>query len=273
MINLLILGPTGTMGKLISTLALEDPEINVVAACDISNIGDRLDNFTNIKDANNIFISDIDNIQNIIEDTKPNVVVDFTIAKATEKNCLICAKNGVRSVIGSTGLSEEFLENLEKLIKENNAPSVVSSNMAIGVNIFFKMLSIMSPYLKDWDIEIIESHHNRKQDSPSGTAITAGKIISSAIGCDFNNVAKFGRDKGINKRKVGALNEIGFHSIRAGDISGDHIILYAGAGERIEFKHQAHNRLCFANGAIKAIKFIIKAKKNKIYTSNEVLGL
>ncbi len=273
MINLLILGPTGTVGKIISELALEDPELNIVAACDICNIGDRLDQFTNIKDSNNINISDIENLQYIIESSKPNVVVDFTTAKATEKNSIICAKNGIRTVIGTTGLSDDFLNRFEGLIKENNAPSVVSSNMATGMNVFFKMLSIISPYLKDWDIEIIESHHHRKIDSPSGTAITAGKIISSSIGGDFEKIAKFGRNKGPNLRKIGALNEIGFHSIRAGDIVGDHIILYAGPGERIEFKHQAHNRLCFANGAIKAIKFIFKAKENKIYTSNEVLGL
>ncbi|MBY8983245.1 MAG: 4-hydroxy-tetrahydrodipicolinate reductase [Candidatus Lokiarchaeota archaeon] len=272
MIKLLILGPTGSMGKLITELALNDSEIKVVAACDILNIGDNLENLVNVKDSDKIKISDLRNIQNIIDKTQPDVVVDFTIAEATEKNCLICAKNGIRCVIGTTALSEEFLENFEQIVKENNAPAVISSNMATGVNVFFKMLSLISPYLKDWDIEVIESHHNRKVDSPSGTSITAGKIISSSIGCDFNYVAKFGRDKGPNKRKIGALNEIGFHSIRAGDIIGDHIILYAGPGERIEFKHQAHSRSCFANGAIKAIKFISKVKENKIYTTEEILG-
>jgi len=273
LINLLILGPTGSVGKLISQLAIEDTEINVVAACDITNIGESIENVVNVKDPNKLLISNLKELRSIIDKTKPDVAVDFTIAEATENNCVLCVKNGVRCVIGTTGLSDGFLKQFEQLIAENNAPAIISSNMATGVNVFFKMLSILSPYLKEWDIEVIESHHHRKVDSPSGTALTAGKIICSSIGCDLDNVARFGRDKGPNKRKIGALNEIGFHSIRAGDIIGDHTILYAGPGERIEFKHQAHSRKCFATGAIKAIKFISKAKENKIYTTREVLGL
>ena len=93
------------------------------------------------------------------------------------------------------------------------------------------------------------------------------------LGSDFEKTAKFGRSRGPNKRSVGAINEIGIHSIRAGDIVGDHTVLYAGPGERIELKHQAHSRECFAEGAIKAIKFIAMAKENKIYSTSEVLGL
>ncbi|MGM0469963.1 MAG: 4-hydroxy-tetrahydrodipicolinate reductase, partial [Promethearchaeati archaeon] len=110
-------------------------------------------------------------------------------------------------------------------------------------------------------------------DSPSGTALTIGKTICDAINCKFDDVAKFGRDKGPNKRNVGAKNEIGVHSIRAGDIVGDHIVLYAGSGERIEFKHQAHSRNCFATGAIKAIKFVMEQNEPKIYEMRDVLSL
>jgi 4-hydroxy-tetrahydrodipicolinate reductase len=145
--------------------------------------------------------------------------------------------------------------------------------MATGVNILFKMASILTPYLADWDIEILETHHHRKVDAPSGTALKLGKIISDAIGSDFEKIAKFGRKRGSNKRLVGAKKEIGIHSIRGGDIVGDHIILYAGPGERIEFKHQAHSRECFADGSIIAIKFIVNAKEDKIYSTREVLGL
>lgn len=108
---------------------------------------------------------------------------------------------------------------------------------------------------------------------PSGTALAIAKTICDTLGCDPEETLKFGRSKGPNKRKVGAKNEIGIHSIRGGDIVGDHIVLYAGPGERIELKHQAHSRECFADGSIKAIKFIAKAKENKIYSTNEVLGL
>lgn len=273
MIKLLILGPTGSMGKLISKLALEDDEIDVVAACDISSLGDELGTLVGAKDPSKIKISDVSNLQSIIADVKPDVAVDFTIAKAAEKNCLICAKNAVKCVIGTTALSKGFLEEFEKLVTENNAPAVISSNMATGVNIFFKMAGILAEYLADWDIEIIESHHHRKLDAPSGTAMTIGRAIAEAIGGDFDKLAKFGRDKGPNKREVGAKNEIGVHAIRAGDIVGDHLVLYAGPGERIELKHQAHSRNCFATGSITAIKFVAKASENKIYTTQEVLNL
>ncbi|TFG14222.1 MAG: 4-hydroxy-tetrahydrodipicolinate reductase [Promethearchaeota archaeon] len=273
MVKLLILGAAGSMGQLISKLALEDNEIEVIAACDVNNIGQPLENLVGANDPNAIKISDINQLQDIIEKTKPEVAVDFSIAKATEKNSKICVKNKIKCVIGTTGLSQEFLEEFGKLVSEYQAPAVISSNMATGVNILFKTVSILTSYLKDWDIEIIEAHHHRKLDAPSGTALTLGKIIGEGIGSDFHKIAKFGRELGPNKRLIGAKNEIGVHSIRAGDIVGDHIILYAGPGERIELKHQAHNRNCFASGAITAIKFIANAQENKIYNTREVLGL
>ena len=273
LIKLLILGPTGVMGKLISRLALEDNEIDVVAACDINHIGDNLGFVIGVNDPNEIRIKDVNNLQEIINETHPDVVVDFTLPKATEKNCLLCAQNGLKCVIGTTALSEEFLSKFKELVKENKVPAVISPNMATGVNLIFKMAALLANYLVEWDIEVLEAHHHRKIDAPSGTALKIGQVISNALGSDFNEIAKFGRSKGINKRSIGAKNEIGIHSIRAGDIVGDHTILYAGPGERIELRHQAHSRECFANGAIKAIKFIAKAEENKIYSTSEVLGL
>ncbi len=273
MIKLLILGPTGIMGKLISELALKDEEIEVVAACDVNNIGEELGGLLAVKDRNKIKISDVNYLQKVIDETKPDVAVDFTVAKATEKNCKICVENRIKCVIGTTAMTQDFLDEVEKLVTTKKAPAVISPNMAPGVNILFKMASILTKYLNDWDIEVIEVHHHRKIDSPSGTALKIGQILSDTLGSEFEEIAKFGRNKGPNKRLIGAKNEIGIHSIRAGDIIGDHIILYAGPGERIELKHQAHSRSCFATGAIKAIKFIVQAKENKIYTTNEVLGL
>lgn len=273
MINLLILGPTGTTSKLISKLAITDQEIDVVAACDITHIDEDLGFILGVNDPNKIKINSINKLQGIINETRPDVAVDFTVAQATEKNCLLCVKNGVRCVIGTTALSDEFLTTFEDLVKKKNAPAVISPNMATGVNIIFKMASILTKYLTDWDIEVLEAHHHRKIDSPSGTAFKIGQIISDALDSNFEDIAKFGRSQGPNKRLVGAKNEIGIHSIRAGDIVGDHTILYGGPGERIELKHQAHSRECFANGAIKAIKFIANAKENKIYSTSEVLGL
>lgn len=273
LIKLLILGPTGTTSRIISKLAIEDDEIEVVAACDITHIDDELGFILGVNDPTKIKITDIKKLQEVINETRPDVVVDFTLAQATEINCVKCVENGIRCVIGTTALSDNFLTRMEDLIKKNSAPAVISSNMATGVNVLFKMASILTEYLNDWDIEVSEAHHHRKLDSPSGTALTLARNISDSLGVKLEDVAKFGRNKGPNKRQIGAKNEIGIHSIRAGDIVGDHTILYAGSGERIELKHQAHSRNCFASGAIKAIKFINNARENKIYTTSEVLGL
>ncbi|MFX0174739.1 MAG: 4-hydroxy-tetrahydrodipicolinate reductase [Candidatus Hodarchaeota archaeon] len=273
MIKLLILGPSGSMGKLISELALNEPEIQIVAACDVSHIGEPLSSLVSSKDPNNIIITNVNNLQKIIEETNPDVAVDFTVAEATEKNCIICVRNGIRCVIGTTAMSKEFYEEFEILVKQNQAPAVISPNMATGVNILFKMAALLTKYLADWDIEVIESHHHRKADVPSGTALRIANTICDTLGCDPEETIKFGRSKGLNKRKVGAKNEIGVHAIRGGDIVGDHTVLYAGPGERIELRHQAHSRECFANGAIKAIKYIAKAKEAKIFSTNEILGL
>ncbi|MHA1805505.1 MAG: 4-hydroxy-tetrahydrodipicolinate reductase [Promethearchaeota archaeon] len=273
MIKLLIFGPTGSMGRLISGLALEDEEIKVVAACDVAEIGEDLGIVVGKSNPDQIKISDVKHLEEIIQATKPDVMVDFTTASATEYNSKICINHQVRCVIGTTGLSDGYLKELDELIKKNRCPCVLSSNMATGTNIFFKIASLLATYLSDWDIEIIEAHHHRKVDAPSGTALTVGKLISEALNVNFEEVAKFGRDKGPNKRKIGAKQEIGIHSIRAGDIVGDHVIIFAGPGERIELKHQAHSRNCFATGAIKAIKFIQNATENKIYSMTEVLNL
>lgn len=273
MTKLLILGASGAMGKLVGKLALEDNEIEVVAACDVVNIGQSLSNLVGAQDPNNIEIKNAENLESIIKDTKPEVAVDFTVAEATEKNCEICVRNHIRCVIGTTMLSQKFLDNFEKRVEEYKVPAVISSNMATGVNIVFKIASILATYLSDWDIEIIEAHHHRKIDAPSGTAMTLAKVITDSIGVKLEDVAKFGRDKGPNKREIGAKKEIGISAIRAGDIVGDHTILFAGPGERIELKHQAHSRDCLASGAITAIKFIANAKENKIYTTSEVLGI
>jgi 4-hydroxy-tetrahydrodipicolinate reductase len=261
------------MGRLISKLALEDNEIQVVAACDISNIGVDLSNLAGTTVSSKVRLSNVTDLQKIIKELKPEVAIDFSIAKATEINCILCIKNGLRCVIGTTGLSKEFLESFKKLVMEYKAPAVISSNMATGVNILFKVASLLATYLSEWDIEVIEAHHHRKLDSPSGTALTLGRVICEQLGVKFEEVAKFGRTHGPNKRSIGAKNEIGIHAIRAGDIVGDHTILFAGPGERIELKHQAHSRDCLASGAIKAVKFIAKAKENKIYEMNEVLNL
>lgn len=273
MIKLLIFGPTGSMGKLISKLALEEKEIDVVAACDVTKIGEELAYIAGTIDPNKIKISDIKNLKEVISQAKPNVAVDFTVAPAAEKNCLICAENGIRCVIGTTALSQEFFNNFEELIKKYHSPAVISPNMATGVNVLFKIASVLTNYLSNWDIEVIEAHHNRKQDNYSGTSLKILDIICEALDSKKEDITKYGRTRGKDLREKGAKNEIGIHCIRAGDIVGEHKIIYAGPGEYIELKHTAINRNCFASGAIRAIKFIAIQKENKIFEMKDVLNL
>ncbi|MEJ2295270.1 MAG: hypothetical protein P8Y23_10945, partial [Candidatus Lokiarchaeota archaeon] len=157
MIRLLILGPTGSMGRLITELALKDDKIDVVAACDVKDIGKTLQSIVATEDRNKIVLEDISNLADIIKRTTPEVAVDFTTAKATEINCLTCVQNGVKCVIGTTALSQEFLMEFKKAVKVNSAPTVISPNMASGMNVFFKIVQQLSHYLNEWDIEIIEA--------------------------------------------------------------------------------------------------------------------
>ena len=272
MIKLLIFGPTGSMGKLISGLALKDEEIEVVAACDVSSIGESLGVIVATKDKNDVKIQDTNDLNEVIENSRPDVAVDFTVASATEKNCLICGKYGIRCVIGTTMLSEDFLKNFTQFVEKNKAPAVISPNMATGVNIVFQMASILTKYLSEWDIEIIESHHHRKKDNYSGTSLKILEEICDSLNVKVEDVVKYGRALGKGLRKKGS-NEIGIHCIRAGDIVGEHRILYAGPGEYIELKHTAINRECFASGAIKAIKFVAKQQENRIFDMKDVLKL
>ncbi|MHA1820663.1 MAG: 4-hydroxy-tetrahydrodipicolinate reductase [Promethearchaeota archaeon] len=276
-IKLGILGIDGAMGKLITNLAIQDELVDVSCGFTIPespNIGMDIGQLVG-KPNQDVKVSSIVDLDNILknERPKPDIMIDFTIADATEQNAPKVLGYNIPMVIGTTGLSKDFHENISKLASQKNISLVISTNMAVGVNVLFMIAKELASKLKDWEIEIIEAHHHRKKDAPSGTAMTLAQNIAEALGVDLDKVAKYGRQKGPNPRKWGN-QEIGIHSIRAGDIVGDHIILYAGNGERIELKHQAHSRECFASGAIKAAKFLYEHKdEGKIFNMQDVLGL
>ncbi len=274
-IKLGILGADGNMGQLISKLAIEDGGFEIVLANTIpesKNLGKDIGNLVG-NEAIGTKITTIKQLQTDLKEKKPQIIIDFTVAKATEMNAPVIIQNGISMVIGTTGMTDEFYGEFEALCEENGVVSVLASNMATGVNIFFKMAKEIAKYVEGWDIEIIEKHHHRKRDSPSGTALTTAKKIAEALGKDLKNVAKYGRNKGPNPRKIGS-EEIGIHSVRGGDIVGDHTVLYAGPGERIELIHRAHSRECFASGALKAAKFLIENEHtDTVFDMQDVLNL
>lgn len=188
-------------------------------------------------------------IENIKE--KVDVIIDFSVPVATFEILKYAKKNKVPVVIATTGFNEEELKQIEELSKE--IPIFKSSNMSLEINLMSTLVQKVAEVLKESDIEIIETHHNRKIDSPSGTAI----LLANAINEVFNGEKKYNFDR-MSKREKRDKKEIGFSSVRGGNIVGEHSIQFFGENETLEIKHTSYSRQVFAEGAIKAARFIIK---------------
>lgn len=197
-----------------------------------------------------------------------DIGVDFTMPESSVTNAELCAAKGMKLVIGTTGHTPEQKKRIESL--SSKTAVLISPNMSVGVNVFFKIAAELARYLKDYDIELIEAHHRYKKDSPSGTAMKIAQLVSKEVGVDLEKVAKYGRGRGITGPRPD--KEIGIHAIRAGDIVGEHTLLFASNSEKIEFFHSAQSRKCFASGTVKAIKFV-SAKQRGLYDMWDVLGL
>lgn len=197
-----------------------------------------------------------------------DVLIDFTRPEATLAHLEFCRASGRRIVIGTTGFSDEQRQGIEEAGKEIGI--VIAPNMGVGVNLCFKLLDIAATVLGDEvDIEVIEAHHRHKVDAPSGTALRMGEIVATALGRDLNDCAVYGREghTGARERKT-----IGFESIRAGDIVGEHTVMFAADGERVEISHKASSRLTFANGALRAAGWLMSKDKG-VFDMQDVLGL
>ncbi|MDR0890596.1 MAG: 4-hydroxy-tetrahydrodipicolinate reductase [Endomicrobium sp.] len=256
--NIVICGAAGKMGQEILNLAKLDQTINVIGALDRE---DKVGINTN---QNNEILS-IDKLYSIICKTK-SIIIDFTSPQCTLKNIRVAKKCNTPMVIGTTGFNENEKNDISKL--SNFIPIVLSPNMSIGMNMVFKLVEVMTKKLLEYNIEILELHHNRKKDAPSGTANKIAEIISSSLGESLANVAVYGRH-GINLTRK--KNEIGISSIRAGDIVGDHTIYFTGIGERVELTHRAHSRHPFAIGALKAAKWLEHIQSPGLYSMEDVL--
>ena len=199
-------------------------------------------------------------------------VIDFSSPAGTAMVAQYCAGRDIALVVGTTGLEQEH----ETILHEaaNAIPIVVSPNMSVGVNVSFKLIEMATRALgSDVDIEIEEIHHKHKVDAPSGTAVRIGEIIAEARGVDLENSALYGRE-GITGERIDG--SIGFHSLRGGDVVGEHTVVFAGTGERIEITHRAGSRTNFAAGAMRATEFVLSEKKKGrtgIISMDEVLGL
>ncbi|MEZ9470369.1 4-hydroxy-tetrahydrodipicolinate reductase [Vibrio lentus] len=208
----------------------------------------------------------VDDLSKAVEDF--DVIVDFTAPVSTLANIELCKRHGKKLIIGTTGFSEEEKQVIDAASKE--MAIVMAPNYSVGVNLVFKLLEKAAKVMGDYcDVEIVEAHHRHKVDAPSGTAIGMGEAIAGAMGNELNDVAVWSRE-GITGERT--KDEIGFATIRAGDIIGEHTAMFADIGERVEITHKATDRMTFANGAIKAAVWL-NDKPAGFYTMTDVLGL
>jgi 4-hydroxy-tetrahydrodipicolinate reductase len=196
------------------------------------------------------------------------VLIDFTRPEGTLQHLKACRDLGVNAVIGTTGFGEGQRAQIEDAARD--IAIVLAPNMSVGVNVTLKLLEMAAKSLAEgFDIEIIEAHHRHKVDAPSGTALKMGEVIAAALGRDLKDDAVYGREGVTGERKAAT---IGFSSIRGGDIVGDHTVMFAGVGERIEITHKSASRATYAEGSLRAVRFLAGQRKG-LFDMFDVLGL
>jgi 4-hydroxy-tetrahydrodipicolinate reductase len=197
-----------------------------------------------------------------------DTLIDFTRPEATLAYLDLCRRQGIRMVVGTTGMSAEQRQRLADAARE--IAIVFAPNMSVGVNLVFKLLDMAAKVLGDgYDVEIVEAHHRHKVDAPSGTALRMGEVVARATGRNLAECAVYGRE-GVTGERTSAT--IGFATVRGGDIVGDHTVMFAGTGERVEISHHATGRATFAMGALRAARFLAE-QKSGLFDMQDVLGL
>jgi len=193
------------------------------------------------------------------------VLIDFTRPEGTLAHLAACRESGVKAVIGTTGFSDA-----QKAQIAEHAAIVLAPNMSVGVNVVLKLLDVAARALNEgYDIEVIEAHHRHKVDAPSGTALKMGEVLAAALGRELKDCAVYAREGVTGERDP---STIGFATVRGGDIVGDHTVLFAGTGERVEIRHQATSRANFAQGSLRAARFLA-GRATGLFGMDAVLGL
>lgn len=197
-----------------------------------------------------------------------DVLIDFTRPEGTLAHLAVCRELGVKAVVGTTGFSAEQKAEIAAIARE--LAIVMAPNMSVGVNVALRLIDMAARALADgYDIEIVEAHHRHKVDAPSGTALQMGEVAAAATGRSLKDCAVYAREGVTGERKAGT---IGFATIRGGDIVGDHTVLFAGTGERIEISHKSSSRATYAQGSLRAARFVMRHPTG-LYDMGDVLGL
>lgn len=264
-VTLAIAGAAGRMGRALIEGALKDPRLKLASAFDVAasaavgrDVGESAGQATGI---------------NVGNDAKAAIaaaqcLIDFTRPEATLAHLELAVASGTRMVIGTTGFTPEQKQRIADAAKR--IPIVMAPNFAIGVNVTFKLAEVAARSLGgDFDVEIIESHHKHKVDAPSGTALRLGEVVADVLKRDLEQDAVYGREGITGERDA---KSIAFHSIRGGDIVGEHTVIFAGEGERVEVTVRSQSRMTYALGALRAAAFLA-GKGPALYDMQDVLGL
>ncbi len=261
MIRVAINGAAGRMGRRLVDLISDEKDMQVVAALEQAGHPDSG------RDAGELAGRGAIGVTLKAEwDVPADVLIDFSSPPGTMARLAEAVEKGCALVIGTTGLTGVQRAEIEKAAKQ--IPILMAPNMSVGMNLMFRLAGEAAAALgDDYDVEIVEAHHRFKKDAPSGTALRLADEIARATGRDLAKDAVYGRHGRDAQRKPG---EIGVHAVRAGDIVGDHTVVFSTLGERIELTHRAHTRDTFARGALRAARFVAKKRPN-LYTMNEIL--
>jgi len=256
-VRIAIAGASGRMGRALIELVLGDAELQLVAVLEAPGaaaVGQKAGGLTIGSDLGVLASAD--------------ALIDFTRPEGTLAHVDACLRHGKALVIGTTGFDAAQKERIAHGARR--IPIVQSPNFAIGVNVVFRLAQMAASALGDaYDVEIVEAHHRHKVDAPSGTALKLGELVAGALGRDLREAAVYGRHGDTGERPAKA---IGFHAIRGGDIVGEHTVIFAGAGERVEVAVRSQSRTTYAAGALRAAKWL-KERKPGLYDMSDVLGL
>ena len=257
MVNIIVCGACGRMGSAIINMAKQNKDFNIIA-------GTEIDSSSAIGNKNPSIVKSGD-MEHVVN--SGDIIIDFTIASNTMKNVEVALKKNAKLVIGTTGLTDENKEILKKASEKISI--VFAPNMSTGINLLLNTVENIAKKIPDYDVEIVEIHHNKKKDSPSGTAIRLAEAVAAGHNKSLKDVAIYGRYGTKALRKQG---EIGIHAVRCGDVCGDHKVYFASEGEVIEVSHKATSRACLVAGALKAAKWIAD-KPAGLYDMQDVLDL
>lgn len=267
MVKVIIAGAAGRMGQRIAHMVLNNPDLELSGAFDQPDHPDIGRDVGEISGLGTTGVVVNAGLESVIG--QGELLIDFTFHAATMEFARQAAEHKKAMVIGTTGLSNDQVAEIKKLA-ESSFPCVQAPNMAVGVNVLFKLVEKTAAVLGDaYDVEIVEAHHRMKKDAPSGTALKLGEMAAKGLGRDLTEVGVMERNGIIGERTD---QEIGIQTIRGGDIVGEHTVFYAGAGERLELSHRATNRDNFARGAALAAVWL-HGKPNGMYSMFDVLDL